>query len=180
MHYVENTISIEYSLYRMPATTTSSIVLQRKKNNHDDPQRQPRRIVRRCYRRVALVRLYAFWPSPPSETPPTTPSRNGTKISTMEPARPRLHIPINVEPQNPFGDELRSKIRRYAHQLCGGRYLQITSSPNRPKMCPVRGPRPALRMLAVRVLRHPSDLAGATITRLRTQLRGRRNWQRRR
>ena len=29
------------------------------------------RIVQRCYRRVALVRLYAFVLSPPSETPPT-------------------------------------------------------------------------------------------------------------
>ena len=47
--------------------------------------------------------------------PPASPSRNVTKRSLAEPARPALSIPIAVEARNPLEEHLRTTIELCAH-----------------------------------------------------------------
>ena len=94
----------------------------------------------------------------------------------MEPARPISSVPIDVEPQNPFGEQLRTKIRWRA-QLGSRRYRQITTTPNQPPIRPVRSPGRAVRIPAIPALRNPSDERLRMKSCLQAQLRGRRYWQ---
>ena len=45
----------------------------------------------------------------------------------MEPAGPILSVPINVEPRNPSGEQLRTKIEQRAHlELTTDRQDEVT------------------------------------------------------